>query len=305
MADMAGLMKLASSQFGLFSRKQAEKHGFTEEGIHWRLASKQWERFRRGVYRLRGINATWSQSAQGMLLQAGEGSALSHGTAAFLHGLDGFKRSAPQIIDLTATRERDWKDPHVRLHETRDEKIPSEVVRGLRATTLARTILDLTDVLKGEPLEQALDSARRIHPGFPNELDEYLESTGRRPGIVTIKKMIAERAPLDSAPEVTLFNEALRRGLPRPVPGLSVFHDGKFVAKVDLGWKEAQVAALYDSYLHHSARADFDRDARQRAKLQAADWSVVVVTKRTLGDREWSDAIKQLLQQAAHRLVPR
>jgi hypothetical protein len=244
-----------------------------------------------------GTNPSWSQAAQGRLLQAGDGSALSHGTAAFLHGIDGFKRKPPRIIDVTALHECDWKDQLVRLHETRNAMIPTEVVRGLRATTLARTILDLTKVLTGEALEQALDSARRMRSLLPNELDEYLESTGRRHGIITIKNMIAERAsPLDSAPEVTLFNEAIKRGLPRPVAGYSVFHEGKFVAKVDLGWAEQKVAAMFDSYLHHSARAAFDKDARQRARLQLADWKVVGVTKRTLMSSEWSDALKKLLK---------
>lgn len=267
----------------------------------------EWERLRRGVYRVFGMHSTWSQSARAVLLQAGDGAALSHGTAAFLHGLDGFKRGAPRFFDVTAPRKLQWSDSSVHAHLAEQVAIPTETIRGLTVTSLARTVHDLTGILKPESLEQALDSARRLRSLFPKELEQYLSTLDQEDlGSSTLRKMIAERAsPLDSAQEVILLREALKRGLPPPRPGLSVFHNGQFVAKVDLGWEEEAVAAMFDSHLHHSARADFDRDALQRAKLQNAGWAVVGVTKRTLGASAWSDAIKKLLKERApaRRLV--
>ena len=305
--DTAGLMRLASSRFGVFTRAEAENHGFNAEAIRWKLESEQWERLRRGVYRVRGVHSSWSQSARAVLLQAGNGSALSHGTAAFLYGLDGFKRNAPRVFDVTSPREIQWSDRNVRAHLAEQNAIPTETLRGLTVTSLARTLHDLTGLVKSEPLEQALDSARRIRSLFPKELEEYLATIDQEDfGSITLRRMIAERgSPLDSAQEVIMLNEALKRGLPRPKPGYSVFHLKKFIAKVDLGWEEEMVAAMFDSYLHHSARADFDRDALQRAKLQNAGWAVVGVTKRTLGESAWTDAIKKLLKerQVTHRRV--
>ncbi len=296
-------MRLASTQFGLFSREQAEHHGFTADAIKWKLRRKHWERVRWGVFRVFGMHSTWSQTARGVLLQAGDDAALSHGTAAFLHGLDGFKKGSPRLFDVTSPRRLDWSDTAVRLHLSEQAAIPTETVRGLTVTKLARTIHDLTSVLKAEPLEQAFDSARRARPLFPKELDEYLATLGQEDlGSNTLRQIIAERAsPLDSAPEVVLYREVLKRGLPKPVPGYSVYDDGKFIAKVDIGWEEQKVAAMFDSYLHHSARAAFDKDARQRAKLQLAHWTVVGVTKRMLAESVWSDTLRALLKQSPRK----
>jgi hypothetical protein len=295
--EIAKLNELARAQFGLFTRKQAEDNGFTEDGIKWKLRRGEWEKFRRGVFRFRGAHASWSQFAMGTLLQGGPNCALSHGTAAFLWGLDGFTKQAPRIIDLTSTGDREWGGASVRLHTTRDAEIPTETVRGLRVTTMARTLVDLTTILKPEPLEMALDCARRKRKMFPKELDEYLKTVSARRGrIITLKDLLAERAsPLDSAQEVTMLQEVLKRGLPPPIPGFSVFHLGKFVMKVDLGWKDRKVAGHFDSYLHHSGRKDFDRDAMQRAQLVLAGWTSIIVTKRTLMSTFWSDALRKLL----------
>lgn len=297
MDEMVGVDELARAQFGLISRKQAELRGFTEDGIAWKLRRGDWEKFRRGVFRFRGAHASWSQFAMGALLQAGPNSALSHGTAAFLLGLDGFTKTTPKILDLTSTGDREWGGTGVRLHTTRDTMIPTETVRGLRVTTMARTLVDLASMMKPEKLEIALDSARRKRAMLPEELDEYLKNLSARRGrIVTLRELLAERqSSLDSEQEVTLLQQVLKRGLPPPIAGYSVYHLGKFVMKVDLGWKEQKVAAHFDSYLHHSGRKDFDRDAAQRAKLVLAGWTSVTVTKRTLMSHVWSDALKKLL----------
>ena len=79
---------LAREQFGLVSRAQVFARDLTANWIQWKMKSADWEPFLRGVYRLRGTRVTWSQKATGGLLLAGEGSVLSHGTAAFLHNLD-------------------------------------------------------------------------------------------------------------------------------------------------------------------------------------------------------------------------
>lgn len=128
-----------------------------------------------------------------------------------------------------------WSDATVRTHLVEQGSIPTETVRGLTVTSLARTVHDLTSVLKEEPLEQAFDSARRMRSLFPKQLDEYLTTIDQEDlGSQALRKIVAERtSPLDSSQEVTLLREALKRGLPRPIAGYSVFDEHKkFVAKV-------------------------------------------------------------------------
>jgi hypothetical protein len=298
--ELIDLVELGRAQFGLISRTQAKERGYSREKIRWKLSTGEWERFRCGVYRFRAAPATWSQLAMAALLQAGEGAALSHQTAAFLHDLDGFKKERPRLLHLTAPIGRGLKTQSVRFHRTREASLPTEVVRGLRVTSLARTLVDLARVLKPGPLEVALDAARRIRPGFPEELEAYLATLRARHGrLITLKALVKEReSALDSAQEVELLQEVLKRGLPKPTAGFSVFHLNKFVAKLDLAWVEQKVGLHFDSYLHHQSRQNFDKDAKQRAQLVAAGWTTIVVTRRTRDGHEWSDALKLLLKSS-------
>ncbi len=259
------------------------------------MKSGDWERFLRGVYRLRGTTVTWSQKAMGGLLLAGEGSALSHGTAAYLHKLDGFTKKRPEIIEVTATCQ--CVAPGIRFHRTRDDEVPTEKVQKLITTSLPRTLVDLASVLKPEPLEIALDSARRSNPMLPEELTKYLASLGhRRPRVGLLEELLAARtSPLDSSKEVTLSREIAKRGLPPPVAGYSVYVNRRYIMKVDFAWVDALVALHFDSYHYHHHRQRFERDARQRSQLAAAGWTNIIVTSRSLSSTDWSDAVKQHL----------
>lgn len=297
MGEMGGLDELARKQFGLISRGQAIDMGLSSDWIKYRVERGDWVKYRRGVFRFQGTSESWSQYAMGSLLQAGPGSALSHQTAAFLFGLDGFKKKSPRVIDLTTTSERDWKDKNVRLHETRDEVVPTEVVRGLTVTSLARTVVDLSNVLGTEALELALDSAWRQRSLFAKELEAYLATLSkRRPHLPLVKELLASRtSPLDSPKEVELLNELLKRGFPMPVAGYSVFVNGRFGMKVDLAYVEKLIALHFDSYRWHAHRAQFEKDAKQRTLLSGAGWQHIIVTSKSLPGREWSDALEKLL----------
>lgn len=286
---------LAREQFGLVSRTQALARELSRKGVLCRLASGEWEPFLRGVYRLRGTTITWSQHAMGGLLLAGEGSALSHGTAAFLHKLDGFTKVRPSIIDVTAAGQR--VAPGIRFHRTRDEKVPTERVQGLIITSLPRTLVDLASFLKPERLEIALDSARRSKPMLPEELTQYLATLGhRRPRVGLLEELLASRmSPLDSSKEVELSQEIVKRGLPPPTAGHSVYVNGRYIMKVDFAWLDALVALHFDSYHYHHHRERFERDAQQRSRLAAAGWTNIIVTSRSLSRPDWSDAVKKHL----------
>lgn len=294
---MKGLDELGRKQFGLVSRQQAIDAGLSAAGIRWRLTSGDWEKFRRGVYRFRGSTVTWSQKAMGALLAAGPGSVLSHRTAAFLFKLDGVSDKPPFLVDVSTKG-----GPFLALDQVRHHRVagtpPTETVRGLTATSLARTLVDLAGVLTERDLEKALDSARRSRSLLPEQLKQYVATIShRRPGLALLLELLASRSsPRDSSFEVDVFKELDARGLPKPVPGFSIYDDqGKYVMKADAAWKDQKVALHMDSYHYHHHRERFERDARQRNALALLKWTNVVVTKRSLADRGWSDTLKRLL----------
>ncbi|MEV4730913.1 hypothetical protein [Saccharopolyspora sp. NPDC049426] len=78
----------------------------------------------------------------------------------------------------------------------------------------------------------------------------------------------------ESVPESVLRVEFVLRGM-HPVPQLEVFDGDRFVARLDLAFEEAEVAA-------DPAQAEHDRVRRDR--LRALGWTVIVVTNDRLRD---------------------
>lgn len=296
MATLKGLEQTAQKQFGLITREQMTAAGLTPSAIRHRAAGHDWESEGRGVFRLRGVHKSWSQYAQMRLLQIGPDAVLSHGTAAFLWELDGFDR--PGLIHLSSQHQVRKLESTI-IHRV-EQAAPSMLVKDLRTTHLARTLVDLADVLPEKDLELALDSARRKKPMLEIWLNRYVTELGQRhgrKGLATLLRLLGERTQsLDSGLEVKVMQLLRKRGVPEPIHGYSVFDPlGRYIMKVDHGWPLLKVALHDDSYRFHSGRSAFERDAKQRSLLQALGWANIVVTARSLHEGWWIDALCKVL----------
>lgn len=101
-------------------------------------------RVHRGVYRMAGAAETQEGKAMAAVLAAGEGAALSHSWAAWLHGLDRVTLTdEPEVIRVGLVLPR---IPEVAGHATRElERCDVTTIRGIPVTTGARTVIDLAD----------------------------------------------------------------------------------------------------------------------------------------------------------------
>src|SRR5262249_43850546 len=98
MSRPSGLvLDLFRAQHGLISRRQALEAGMGESAVRWRLEHGDWEVVGPGVYRLPGTVETWWQRGCAVCLQGAPDAALSHGSAAYAWGLDGFNRYEPKL----------------------------------------------------------------------------------------------------------------------------------------------------------------------------------------------------------------
>ena len=99
------------------------------------------------------------------------------------------------------------------------------------------------------------------------------------------------RSPMETRARL-LFIDA---GLPEPELNAGVTdHHGQWLAEVDFLWRFARVLAEYDG-AHHADPAQFRRDARRRAALEAAGWTYVQITAGTLyRPQEWAELIARL-----------
>ncbi|MGV3620494.1 MAG: hypothetical protein ACO1OB_06740 [Archangium sp.] len=298
--EAAALMR---KQFGVIGLQQARNSGLSYAAIRWKLDSGDWVRGIGKTYRLSAMPRSWWQRATETLLAAGPGTALSHSSAAFVLGLEGFN-APPSTIEVSVQRPRRVRLSGVRCHHTVDA-LPSFVTRGLRLTTLARTFVDLAAVLPEERFEFALDSAQRRFKHLGLWLEDYLgriQSQGRD-GLPMLAKLLRERngGTTESALEVKTWRALRRNGLTDVRRQFEVKEaDGRPVMRVDFAWPEHRFVLHADSTLWHLQEERLTRDALQRMRLQELGWLSLVVTNSMLksGDA-WLEYVRTQLRERA------
>jgi very-short-patch-repair endonuclease len=195
----------------------------------------------------------------------GPGAVISHRSAAILHGLLG---SAAARIDVTS-RCRRSPGRSIRAHQTRT-LAPQDVtaVDGIPVTSIARTLLDLTDVVPARHVERALDQAELLRGFDLVALEDVLaRGNGRR-----TKKLRAALAQHRRGPTLTRseLEEAFlalvdRAGLPRPRMNERVCG-----YTVDAYWPRLGLVVEIDSFKYHRTRSRFEADRRRDVALQTA-----------------------------------
>src|ERR1700694_5879098 len=91
------LAQVAAGQHGVFTLEDARTVALSETQIKDRVV-RVWTRLHDGVYRAAGAPATWRGDLRAATLAAGEGSAISHTSAAAMYGLPGGRH---QLVELT------------------------------------------------------------------------------------------------------------------------------------------------------------------------------------------------------------
>jgi len=132
------------NQHGIVSRQQALDAGFSDDAIDRRLQSGAWQRLYRGVYAT--FTGALSREAKlwAVVLSSGTGAALSHQTAAELHGL--IDKPVGKIhVSVPATR-RPGQHTTIRgvvIHRSRGLLAEWQPPWHLPRTTVEDTVLDL------------------------------------------------------------------------------------------------------------------------------------------------------------------
>lgn len=302
MDGLNGLGALAEYQYGVVSRKQVLEALAHRSSLACALEQGDLKRVHELAYRLRGVPDIWERRAMEAHLIGGEGSALSHATAAWLHGLDGFTR--PKIIDVTSRWNGVREHDGARFHRPRRGPGTTVFCRLLPTSTVQRTIVDLAGQLAEEPLELALDSANRRYKKFPEWLEGYvlrLKPQGT-PGLSTLLRLLALRQGVvtDSPFEVRVLRKLRANGLCPDEEPVEVYDDdGNYVMRLDFAWEALKVALHVDSYLWHHQRERFDRDARQRSRLAALGWTCITVTWSNFEDGAWLNDLQSLVAPQA------
>ncbi len=147
---------------GVVTTDELVRAGTSRGRVARRVASGEWQRLHRGVVLLQSGPPTWRQSARAALVAAGPGAALSHVSAAYVHGI--VRRPGTQVV-VSVPVER-YVRPHAGVVVRRRRRMPP-VCGRLPATTREATVLDLVhDALTEDDVVGLLCDAVRagVHP---------------------------------------------------------------------------------------------------------------------------------------------
>ena len=273
--------RIARSQHGAFSRRQAIDCGATDTLIHRRKKAGRWRRVAPGVYVLAGWERTFRQRVIVAVLQV-PGSAASHECAALLQRLDGV-RTAP--IEITVPRTSGAKPKGVTVHRSDDlleEDV--EVIDGIRTTTVTRTLVDLAAQISRNDLECAYESGVRRGATSLEAIEKLVERVGRsgRRGVTRARALIkiAVRDGERNGSELeTRFFQILRElGLPLPTRQRQVFRpDGRF-AYADYAYDDEKVVFELQGYEGHSTKIQHRRDTERNNMIALRGYTLFEFT---------------------------
>ncbi|HEX2232632.1 MAG TPA: type IV toxin-antitoxin system AbiEi family antitoxin domain-containing protein [Thermoleophilaceae bacterium] len=266
---------LAGRQYGVVSRDQLRRLGLGDTPVQRRLAAGRLHRIHRGVYAVGHRSLTQRSFELAAVLACGPGAVLSHRSAAKHWGL---VNGAPKI-EVTCKRTRP-PSPSIVVHRS---PLPSEhrVVRDdIPVTTVARTIVDLADVLTQPRLADAVNEAEVQRVFDLREVEQALERMPGRRGRAKLDRILADYTPTPftrSEAERRFLKMCARNGLPRPRVNMNIAG-----YEVDFLWPEQALAVEVDGASAHLTQQAFQRDRRRDRDLAAKGIRVVRVTWRDL-----------------------
>jgi predicted transcriptional regulator of viral defense system len=152
----AQLAEIAARQHGVVTAAQLDEVGLSSATIAYWARTGRLHKVHRGVYAVGHDRLSEKGQYMAAVLAAGKGAALAGLSAAALW--KAWRRKVPQIEVLTPARRRQHAGFHVR---TTRHIHPSDITEhdGVPITTMARTLVDLTDTLTTHQLANVIHEA--------------------------------------------------------------------------------------------------------------------------------------------------
>lgn len=269
-SEEAAVMLVAARQQGVVSLTQCLDAGMSRDRVFARVRSGHWCRVHRGVYAIGAAPLSELGRHLAATLAVGEAGALSHLSAAAHWNLRACPAGPPHVVSPTKRRRRE----DLAIHWTRDLP-PADVCRrrGVRVTSLGRTLVDVADLLDLAAMEHALRAAERIH-GFGRETLRPIHGRHGTP------RLHGRAEVLRGELERLFLHRVLEAGLSRPELNVPW---GPY--ELDALWRGPQVAVEIDDFETHRTRDAFDADRVRDRVLRVAGLQPVRVTHTDLTDR--------------------
>jgi len=274
-----GLARIAEAQFGTITSAQLVELGFSSSAISRMVASGRLIRLYRGVYAVGHSLLVDRGRWLAAVLACGDQAVLSHREAAMLSGIRHTERSRIDVIVPGRSRRG---QPGIQVHRVR-RLHPDEVteIDGIRVTTIARTLLDLCDVIPAIQVRRAFEKAERMGELDYRALHLVAERAHGRHALkvflplVAVDHATAARAKSDL--EARFLDFVRDHGLPMPAVNSIV---GGY--EVDAHWFGTKLIVELDSWEFHRSKRSFHADRAKWLDLRSQGFDVLTISDRML-----------------------
>jgi very-short-patch-repair endonuclease len=293
---------LASKQQGLVSREQLRALGLSDEAVS-KAATRGWLRpVYRGVFCVGHEHLTVYARMLAATMACGEGSVVSHGTAAWMLGLRDWK---PKEIDVIAPAEAGRKIAGIRRRFV-PPPVGPEIWRrhGVPLTSPARTIVDCAGILDARGVGELIEEAAVQGLLDIRAIDRVLDGPRRRGSNRLLRAVAPWRRyrrgiKIRSRMEAKLLPLLTEAALPIPRTNSKLRLSGK-VYEIDFLWREQKLVVETDGGRFHDNPAAGARDSERNHALAAAGYRLPRIGWEDLRDRpdETMSEIARLLRRA-------
>ena len=243
-----------------------------------------------GLYRRPGGDLAWRTMCRAAALWGGEACALSHHTAAALHGIECFVEEAPIHISATDGRHAPKRTQFkliVHNPRTLTEKDVT-LADGMRITSIERTLLDLAATMSPMALERVIGECLRRGIVAPARLKQLREVGRKRKGSVVYTNVIDLRGKTLVRTDSRLEDRFMKAFVDEE---LEILPEARWwITKWDMRYRadfafpKFNVAIEIDSWKYHGNRVAWGQDVMKNNDVVSWGWSVLRFTEMTLGD---------------------
>jgi len=212
----------------------------------------------------------------GAVLACGDCAVISHRSAA---GLWRLVAQPEGEVDVTVVGRHCRSRPGIRVHRVGSlDRGDSQILRGIPATSPARTLLDFAHQAASHELELAIAEAYALRLTTEGEIADAIKRAPGRAGVAALRaELRREGGPRLTRREGERRMLKLLRDARLPQPLTNVRGAG---VEADFFWPDQKL--IVDSYQFHGHRAAFERDRRRDQAHIAAGYTVIRVTWRQL-----------------------